>query len=100
MATPRGPKKPLGQILLQKGLITQEQLDEALKVQKNTTEQVGRILVDLGYVTDRDVLRARKPDDVPYNQEIADVPHVGNNGKFIIKTIFVFLCYIAFQLFR
>jgi type IV pilus assembly protein PilB len=58
MATPRGPKKPLGQILLEKGLITQEQLDEALQVQKNTTEQLGRILVDLGYVSERDVLRA------------------------------------------
>jgi len=58
MATPHGPKKLVGQILLDKGLITDAQLDEALKVQKNTTEQVGRILVDLGYVTERDVLRA------------------------------------------
>jgi len=58
MATPRGPKKPLGQILLEKGLINQEKLDEALKVQKNTTEQVGRILVELGHVSEKDVLRA------------------------------------------
>ena len=58
MATPRGPKKPLGQILLEKDLINQEQLDEALKVQKNTTEQLGRILVDLGHVTEQDVLRS------------------------------------------
>jgi len=58
MATPRGPKRPLGEILLEKGLITQEQLDEALKVQKNTTEQIGRILMDLGHVGERDVLRA------------------------------------------
>ena len=58
MATPRGPKKPLGQILLERGLIGQEQLEEALKVQKNTTEQLGRILVELGYVSERDVLRA------------------------------------------
>ena len=58
MATPRGPKKPLGQILLEKSLINQEQLDEALKVQKNTTEQIGRILVELGFVSEKDVLRA------------------------------------------
>jgi type IV pilus assembly protein PilB len=58
MATPRGPKKPLGQILLAKGLITQEQLDEALRVQKSTTEQLGRILVDLGHINEREVLRA------------------------------------------
>ena len=59
MATPRGPKKPLGQILLERGLISQEQLDEALKVQKNTTEQLGRILVELGLVTEKDVLRGQ-----------------------------------------
>ena len=58
MATPRGPKKPLGQILLEKGLVKQEQLDEALKVQKNTTEQLGRILTELGHVSEKDVLRA------------------------------------------
>ena len=58
MATPQGPKKLIGEILLGKGLITQEQLDEALNVQKNTTEQIGRILVDLGHVSERDVLRA------------------------------------------
>ena len=58
MATPRGPKKPLGQILLERGLISQEQLDEALKVQKNTTEQLGRILVELGSASEKDVLRA------------------------------------------
>jgi type IV pilus assembly protein PilB len=58
MATPQGPKKLIGHILLEKGVITQEQLDEALNVQKNTTEQIGRILTDLGHVTERDVLRA------------------------------------------
>ena len=59
MATPRGPKKLLGQILLDKGLINQEQLEEALRVQKSTTEQIGRILVDLNYVQEREVLRAQ-----------------------------------------
>ncbi len=59
MATPRGPKKPLGQILLEKGLINQGQLDEALRMQKSTTEPIGRILVDLNYVQERDVLRAQ-----------------------------------------
>jgi type IV pilus assembly protein PilB len=58
MATPQGPKKLIGHILLEQGVITQEQLDEALNVQKNTTEQIGRILIDLGHVTEQDVLRA------------------------------------------
>ncbi len=54
-----GPKKPLGQVLLEKGLIKQEQLEEALRVQKSTTEPIGRILQDLNYVQERDVLRAQ-----------------------------------------
>jgi len=59
LATVRGPKKPIGQILLAHGLITQQQLDEALAIQKtNSTEKLGRILVDLGYVKDEDVLKA------------------------------------------
>jgi type IV pilus assembly protein PilB len=58
MATSRGPKKPIGQILLDQGLITQEQLEEALAIQASTAERLGRILVDKGYVKDKDVLRA------------------------------------------
>ncbi|UCH34230.1 MAG: Flp pilus assembly complex ATPase component TadA [Armatimonadota bacterium] len=58
MATSRGPKKPIGQILLDRGLITQEQLDEALTIQTSTTEKLGRILVDRGYVKEKDVLGA------------------------------------------
>jgi len=59
MATPQGPRRPLGQILLDKKLITQEQLDEALNVQKNTAgAKIGRVLVDLGYVNQPDIDRA------------------------------------------
>jgi type IV pilus assembly protein PilB len=58
MATSRGPKKPIGQILLDRGLITQEQLDEALTIQGSTSDKIGRILVDKGYVKEKDVLRA------------------------------------------
>ena len=59
MVAPRAPKKLIGQILLEKGLINQGQLDEALKAQKHTTEKLGRILVDRGLVSEKDVLRAR-----------------------------------------
>jgi len=80
MATPHGPKKPIGQVLLEKELISQEQLDEALNIQKNTTEQIGRILVDLGHVTERDVMRAHaeqlgigflEPDETSVDEDVA-----------------------------
>jgi len=59
MAIARGPKKPIGEILLQRGLVTQEQLGEALAVQANSSEKIGRILMDLGYVQEGDLLQAQ-----------------------------------------
>jgi type IV pilus assembly protein PilB len=59
MAAPHGPRRLIGQILLEKKVVTQEQLDEALNVQKNAAGQrLGRILVDLGYVEQQEVDRA------------------------------------------
>ena len=58
MAAPRGPKKQIGQILLEQALVTQQQLEQALAVQKSTGEKLGAILVELGFVKERDVMRA------------------------------------------
>ncbi len=41
----------LGDLLVVSGVITQGQLDEALKRQKSDSKQVGAILVDLGHVS-------------------------------------------------
>ncbi|MFQ6099576.1 MAG: GspE/PulE family protein, partial [Armatimonadota bacterium] len=50
-----GPQqhKPLGQMLIEKGLITEEQLNEALEAQKQTTGRIGELLVDLGHVDEK-----------------------------------------------
>jgi type IV pilus assembly protein PilB len=48
----------LGQILLQLGAVTQEQLNEALEIQARTGERIGQILRDIGAVTDEDLARA------------------------------------------
>lgn len=46
----------LGDKLLEKGIITQAQLDEALEEQRwNPGERIGSILVRLGYVTQKQV---------------------------------------------
>jgi len=49
---------PLGQLLLRRGVLTQEQLDEALRHQQSCSERklIGEVLVELGYVDDRGVL--------------------------------------------
>ena len=51
-------KKPIGQLLPDKGLISHEQLEEALNEQQKTNGLLGRILVDLGFVTEAEILSA------------------------------------------
>lgn len=51
---------PMVQWLLEKGFLTQEQLDEALKVQKQTSEpNLGKILTNLNMVGEREVIEAQ-----------------------------------------
>lgn len=46
----------LGERLIAKGLISQEDLEKALEIQRDRTDKIGRILVDLGFVAAKDVL--------------------------------------------
>ena len=48
--------KRLGELLVEKGLITEKQLEQALEEQKKTGKLLGRVLVDLGFVKDEDIL--------------------------------------------
>ncbi len=47
--------KTIGQVLLDKGIIKQAQLDEALKIQKEKGGLLGQILAGLGYVTEEQI---------------------------------------------
>src|SRR3989338_8241189 len=51
MATRSGLRDRIGQILIQKKLITADQLNEALKIQKEKKERLGELLVSLGYMS-------------------------------------------------
>ena len=53
----RRPKQ-LGQILLEHGLLAQDQLDRALEEHRNTPKSLGRVLIDLGFIRERDLVRA------------------------------------------
>ncbi|MFK7914916.1 MAG: ATPase, T2SS/T4P/T4SS family [Pseudomonadales bacterium] len=50
--------RKLGDILLEQGLLTQAQLDEALAMQTATGKKLGELVIERGWVTDQDVLRA------------------------------------------
>jgi len=48
---------PLGQLLLEENLITQEQLDEALARQKIVKKRLGAVIADLEYASEKDILK-------------------------------------------
>ncbi|MCM8804472.1 MAG: type II secretion system protein GspE, partial [Candidatus Omnitrophica bacterium] len=49
-------RKELGQLLLEKGLITTEQLEEVLELQKKTKKFIGELLIEKGYAKKEDIL--------------------------------------------
>lgn len=58
MGIKRISSKPLGQLLLERKLITKEQLEKALEIQKEQSGLIGQILVSLGYVNEEEIAHA------------------------------------------
>ncbi|GIV01986.1 MAG: type II secretion system protein E [Fimbriimonadales bacterium] len=53
-------RKPMTEYLIEKGYLKPEHLEEALKVQKQSNaKDLGRVLVDLGFVGEREMMEAR-----------------------------------------
>lgn len=50
--------KRLGDLLLNIGLITQEQLDQALETQKETKKRLGTVLIESGFLTEHQLIEA------------------------------------------
>ena len=60
-------KHPLGEMLIREKLISPAQLEKALAEQKASNKRLGHCLIDLGYVTENDLLRVLgKQLDTPY----------------------------------
>jgi hypothetical protein len=49
-------KKLIGQVFLERGLIDEEELRTALNLQLESREKLGKLLVDLGYISEKDCL--------------------------------------------
>ena len=61
------PRKRLGEILLQMGLVTPEKIEEALTHARRTGSRLGEALVDLNMVTEESVSRALcRQNKLPY----------------------------------
>lgn len=64
---PKLIRKKLGEILVEEGLLKDDQVQEALKKQKETGGLLGEVLVKLQYVSEIDIARAiAKQFGLPY----------------------------------
>ena len=57
MEAPKAPKVRIGDLLVSKGLIVEDQLMQALGEQKRTGKKIGKVLVDLGFVSESEMLQ-------------------------------------------
>ena len=60
------PKKRIGEVLIEKGIITDDQLRIALHEQKTLGKRVGAVLIQLGFVTDS-ILRDALSENTGYD---------------------------------
>jgi len=60
-------REKLGQILLIEGLVTEEQLEKAIEIQRKEGKRLGETLINLGIVTEKDIVVAMaKQLSIPY----------------------------------
>lgn len=54
----RASNKPLGELLIERGIINHEQLNLGIGKQKDKGGLLGEVLVELGFATERDIAQA------------------------------------------
>ncbi|MBV8880751.1 MAG: hypothetical protein JO332_12340 [Planctomycetaceae bacterium] len=60
-------RKKMGEVLVDEGLVKDDQVQEALRRQRATGESFGEILVSMGFVTESDIARTLvKQSGLPY----------------------------------
>src|SRR5579862_8074323 len=60
-------RKKMGEVLIDEGLVKDDQVQEALRRQRATGESFGEILVSMGFVTESDIARTLvKQSGLPY----------------------------------
>ena len=81
------PKLPLGKLLIQKGVISEDQLRIALIEQKRSGDPLGKLLISLGFVTEATVREALSEN---LNQQSTDLTSIiadSNAVKLISKDV-------------
>jgi len=63
----KGKWNRLGDLLVAKGVISQHQLTEALKLQEKTNQRLGKVLADKGFVSEEEILNTLSSQlGIPY----------------------------------
>lgn len=85
MATKEDKRKLFGQILLERKLVSEDQIKEALEIQEINGKALGDVLVDLEYTTGNRIIEVLSDylgmeaidiENVDFNQDILDkIPH-------------------------
>ena len=60
MNSPAPQRRPLGQILISKGILSEDQLRIALLEQMKANQPIGKLLVSLGFVSETTLREALK----------------------------------------
>ena len=68
----RRERMRLGDILVKQHVITEEQLKQALDLQKGTGKKIGEVMVDNGIITDDMIVLREDPKAYRY-QDITDI---------------------------
>jgi len=48
-------KKPIGQVLMESGMITIDDLNESIEIQKSSSQMLGEILIGMGAITEEEL---------------------------------------------
>jgi type IV pilus assembly protein PilB len=81
------PKLPLGKLLIQKGVISEDQLRIALIEQKANGIPLGKLLISLGFVTDATVREALSENLNQQSTDLTSIMADANAIKLISKDI-------------
>ncbi|MFZ6758771.1 GspE/PulE family protein [Undibacterium sp. Ji50W] len=81
------PKLPLGKLLIQKGVISEDQLRIALIEQKNNGSPLGKLFISLGFVTEATVREALSENLNQQSTDLASIVADASAIKLIPKDI-------------
>ncbi len=51
-------RTPIGQVLMESGMITIDDLTEAIEIQKSSSQRLGEILIGMGAITEEELQMA------------------------------------------